>query len=79
MAYDVTGTVGNDTIDQSADTGPGTIHALGGNDLILSGFGAVMVYGDPGNDTVVLQGYNTGAVFGSSGNDSSMWQVRLAR
>ena len=33
MAYTATGTGGNDTLNQSGDTGPGTIVGLAGNDV----------------------------------------------
>ena len=70
MADNATGTIGNDTLDQSASTGPGTIHGLSGHDSILAGTGTVMIYGDSGNDTVVLKTGNTGVVSGFTGNDS---------
>ena len=43
MAYTVTGTAGNDTLNQAGDTGPGTIVGLAGNDRISTGSGAVTV------------------------------------
>src|SRR6266508_353414 len=70
MAYSVTGTAGNDTLNQSADTGPGTIVGLAGDDCIFQGTGSAQVFGNSGNDTVVLQTGNTGTVNGGSENDS---------
>jgi Ca2+-binding RTX toxin-like protein len=70
MAYTVTGTTGDDTLDQSTDAGPGVVHGLDGHDSILAGTGGVNFYGDAGNDTVVLQDGNFGKVSGSTGNDS---------
>ena len=55
MAYAATGTAGNDTLNQSGDTGPGTIFGLAGDDSIFTGTGLATVTGDSGNDTVVLQ------------------------
>ena len=46
MAYAATGTAGNDVLDQTGDTGPGTIVGLAGDDCILSGSGPVQ--GCPG-------------------------------
>ena len=59
MAYNVTGTAGNDTLNQSTDIGPGTIAGLAGNDFIVTGSGPVTVSGDSGNDTVLLAPGNT--------------------
>jgi Ca2+-binding RTX toxin-like protein len=70
MAYNETGTAGNDTLDHSADTGPGTIIGLAGDDLLLTGTAQATVSGDAGNDTVVLQAGNTGTVTGGTDNDS---------
>ncbi len=70
MAYDVTGTGGSDTLNQSADAGPGTIVGLAGDDCIFTGTGLATVTGDAGNDTVVLQAGNTGTVDGGTENDS---------
>jgi hypothetical protein len=39
MAYSATGTAGNDTLNQSGDSGPGTIVGLAGDDTILTGSG----------------------------------------
>ena len=69
MAYNVTGTAGNDTLNQSTDTGPGTIVGLAGDDCILTGTGLLTVSGDSGNDIVVLQTGNTGTVNGGTEND----------
>src|SRR6266705_924087 len=69
MAYNVTGTGGNDTLNQSADTGPGTIVGLAGDDCIFTGSGLATVTGDSGNDTVLLQSGNTGTVNGGTEND----------
>jgi Ca2+-binding RTX toxin-like protein len=69
MAYSVTGTSGNDTLDQSADTGPGTIVGLTGNDCIFTGSGLVSVDGGSGNDTTVVQLGNSGTVRGGAGDD----------
>ena len=46
MAYNVTGTAGNDTLVQISDAGPGTISGLAGNDSIRSGTGIVSISGD---------------------------------
>ena len=46
MAYAATGTAGNDTLNQSADTGPGTIVGLAGDDCISRGRGLATVTGD---------------------------------
>jgi Ca2+-binding RTX toxin-like protein len=70
MAYSATGTAGNDTLNQSADAGPGTIVGLAGNDLISTGTGLVTVDGGAGADTVLLQTGNTGTVTGGTENDS---------
>jgi Ca2+-binding RTX toxin-like protein len=55
MAYNSTGTAGNDILDRSGTSGPGTIVGLAGNDSILTGSGPATVNGDSGSDTVVLQ------------------------
>jgi Ca2+-binding RTX toxin-like protein len=70
MAYVATGTAGNDTLNQSTDTGPGTIVGLAGDDCIFQGTGLATITGDSGNDTVVLQTGNTGTVNGGAENDS---------
>jgi Ca2+-binding RTX toxin-like protein len=70
MAYTVTGTVGNDTLNQTGDTGPGTIVGLAGNDEIRTGTGAATVDGGSGEDTVVLQAGNTGSASMGTENDS---------
>jgi Ca2+-binding RTX toxin-like protein len=70
MAYNATGTAGNDTLNQSGEAGPGTIVGLAGNDSILSGTGLVTVDAGAGADTVLLQTGNTGAVTGGTDNDS---------
>ncbi len=70
MAYNITGTAGNDTLDQSATSGPGTIVGLAGDDCIFTGAGFATVTGDSGNDTVVLQTGNTGTITAGSENDS---------
>src|SRR5262245_35404510 len=70
MAYNVTGSVGNDTLNQSADSGPGTIVGLAGDDCLFTGSGLATVTGDAGNDTVVLQAGNNGTMNGGTGNDS---------
>ena len=69
MAYNVTGTAGNDTLNQSTDIGPGTIAGLAGNDFIVTGSGPVTVSGDSGNDTVLLAPGNTGTVNSGTEND----------
>ena len=69
MAYTVTGTAGNDTLNQAADSGPGTIIGLAGDDSILTGSGLASVTGDSGNDVVVLRAGNTGTVNGGTEND----------
>jgi Ca2+-binding RTX toxin-like protein len=60
MAHNLIGTNGNDTLDQSAASGPGTILGLAGDDCVFTGSGFATVAGDSGNDTVVLQTGNTG-------------------
>ena len=70
MAYNVTGGAGNDTLNQSSDTGPGTIVGLAGDDTISLGSGLATVTGDSGNDSVLLRAGNTGTVNGGSENDS---------
>src|SRR5215203_5686740 len=70
MAYNVTGTNGNDTLNQATDVGPGTIVGLAGDDCIFTGSGLATVTGDSGNDTVVLRAGNTGTINGGSENDS---------
>jgi Ca2+-binding RTX toxin-like protein len=70
MAYAATGTAGNDTLNQSGDSGPGTIVGLAGDDQILTGSGLATVTGDSGGDSVVLRAGNTGTVNGGSENDS---------
>jgi Ca2+-binding RTX toxin-like protein len=70
MAYNVTGTAGNDTLNQSTDTGPGTVVGLAGDDCILQGTGSATITGDSGNDIVVTQAGNTGTVDGGTENDS---------
>ena len=52
MAYNVTGTAGNDTLNQNSDTGPGTIVGLGGDDIIFTGTGQAQVFGNSGGDNV---------------------------
>jgi Ca2+-binding RTX toxin-like protein len=58
MAYNATGSAGNDTLNQSTDAGPGTIVGLAGDDTISTGTGPGTVTGD--NDSVLLQAGNTG-------------------
>ncbi len=70
MAYNVTGTPGNDNLDQSANDGPGTILGLDGDDQIFTGNGLVTVDGGSGGDTVILRTGNTGTVTGGTENDS---------
>src|SRR5829696_6854143 len=70
MAYNVTGTNGNDTLNQATDTGPGTIVGLAGDDCIFTGSGLATVTGDSGNDTVTLRTGNTGSINGGTENDS---------
>jgi Ca2+-binding RTX toxin-like protein len=70
MSYNVLGTVGNDTLNQTVDNGPGTIVGLAGGDCILAGLALVSVIGDSGSDTIVLQDANTGTVHGGTENDS---------
>jgi Ca2+-binding RTX toxin-like protein len=69
MAYVATGTAGGDTLDQSSNTGPGTIVGLAGDDAIFIGSGLATVTGDSGNDSVFLQTGNTGTVNGGTEND----------
>ena len=70
MAYVATGTAGSDVLNQSSDTGPGTIVGLAGDDCIFTGSGLATVTGDSGNDTVLLKAGNTGTVNGGTENDS---------
>ena len=70
MAYSVTGTAGNDVLNQSGDTGPGTVVGLAGDDCIFQGTGPATITGDSGNDTVVVQTGNTGTVHGGTENDT---------
>lgn len=70
MAYQATGTAGNDTLNQSGDTGPGTIAGLAGDDCIFAGSGLATITGDTGADTVVLRAGNTGTVNSGTENDS---------
>ncbi len=70
MSYTVTGTGGSDNLNQSADTGPGSIFGLDGNDMIRTGTGAVTVEGGSGEDTVILRAGNTGQVTAGTENDS---------
>src|SRR5262245_65590401 len=70
MAYNVTGSAGNDVLNQGTDTGPGTIVGLAGDDSIALGTGLASVTGDSGNDTVILRTGNTGTVNGGTENDS---------
>ena len=76
MAYAATGTAGNDTLNQSSDTGPGTIVGLAGDDMIFTGSGLATVTGDSGNDTVLLRTGNTGTVNGGTENDSHLFRRR---
>jgi Ca2+-binding RTX toxin-like protein len=69
MAYNVIGTGGGDSLDQSASAGPGTITGLAGDDSILTGSGSLVVFGNSGNDTVFLQTGNTGTVNGGTESD----------
>ena len=69
MAYGITGTAGNDTLNQSTDAGSGTIAALGGNDSIVTGLDSVQAFGGSGNDTVLLQPGNVGSIFAGTEND----------
>ena len=48
MAYSVTGTAGNDVLNQGSDTGPGTVVGLAGDDCIFSGTGVATVTGELG-------------------------------
>ena len=70
MAYNATGTAGNDTLNQGTDAGPGTIVGLAGDDCIFQGTGLATITGDSGNDIVVTQAGNTGTVDGGTENDS---------
>src|SRR5215204_1366231 len=69
MAYNITGTAGNDALSQSGDSGPGTIVGLAGNDVIFTGTGQAVAYGNSGNDIICLQPGNTGSVWGGGEND----------
>ena len=70
MAYNVTGTPGNDNLDQSADDGPGTIVGLAGDDRSSPAPGWSPSTAASGDDTVILQTGNTGTVNGGTENDS---------
>src|SRR5215207_6824649 len=70
MSYNASGGAGNDTLNQTGDTGPGTIIGLAGDDTISLGSGLATVTGDSGNDSVLLQTGNTGTVNGGTENDS---------
>jgi Ca2+-binding RTX toxin-like protein len=70
MAFTITGTAGNDTLNQSGSAGPGTIAGLAGSDCIFAGSGLATVTGDSGSDTVILWTGNVGTVDGGSENDS---------
>src|SRR5262245_7219641 len=73
MAYNLTGTLANDTLNQSGGIGPGTIAGLAGDDSLLTGRGIVTVFAVAGAATVVLPRAaigNTGMIDGGSGNDS---------
>ena len=59
MAYQATGTAGNDVLNQAGDTGPGTIVGLAGDDEITTGTGQATVTGDSGSDSIVLQEIET--------------------
>ena len=48
MAYNVTGTNGNDVLNQAGDVGPGTVVGLAGDDCIFSGSGLLTIVGDFG-------------------------------
>ena len=48
MPYNVTGTNGNDTLNQAGDAGPGTIVGLAGDDTISLGSGSAQVFGKSG-------------------------------
>jgi Ca2+-binding RTX toxin-like protein len=69
MAYSVTGTAGNDTLNQTGDTGPGTVVGLAGDDCIFTGSGLATVTGDSGSDIIHLQTGNTGTVNGGTEDD----------
>jgi Ca2+-binding RTX toxin-like protein len=69
MAYNRTGGTGNDRINESASTGPGTIFGLEGNDSLLTGSGEATVNGGPGDDDITLHDGNTGIVDAGPGND----------
>jgi Ca2+-binding RTX toxin-like protein len=69
MAYNVTGTNGSDNLDQTADTGPGTIVGQAGDDTVVVGSGFATVTGDSGSDSILLQTGNTGTVSGGTEGD----------
>ena len=71
MAYNSTGTSGNDQLNHINDIGPGTIVGLAGSDCILPGSGVATVSGDSGNDTIVLvRPDHAGTINGGTDNDS---------
>ena len=52
MSYTVTGTAGNDTLNQAVDVGPGTIVGLAGDDTITAGRGSIYANGGSGRDFI---------------------------
>jgi Ca2+-binding RTX toxin-like protein len=69
MAYNVTGTAGNDQLNYINDVGPGSIVGLAGDDTIISGRGSIYASGGSGRDFISAGGDVTGTVDGGSGDD----------
>ena len=70
MAYNATGTAGNDTLNQGDGCRPRHYRRSRGRRLHFQGTGLATVTGDSGNDIVVTQAGNTGTVDGGTENDS---------
>ena len=69
MAYNSTGTSGNDLLNHINDVGPGTIIGLGGDDTIIAGAGLIFASGGSGRDFISALGGVTGTLDGGSGDD----------
>jgi Ca2+-binding RTX toxin-like protein len=64
-------TAGNDSLNQWPDAQPGTLVGLTGNDTILSGMQADVVYGNEGNDSLYDIGGNNTLRGGLGGAESA--------
>ncbi|MBR0904577.1 hypothetical protein [Bradyrhizobium liaoningense] len=74
----VTNSVGTNfagTINDYAQTRPGSIEGLGGDDQIATGAGPVTVNGGIGNDRISLQAGNSGVIYGGQVNDFISSQI----